>query len=76
MPRSEALSAVAPWEITEDIPGNVKFADMSEYFCTDEMCPPIIGNVLVYRDEHHFTTLYSKTMGPALKEHLEPVLAN
>lgn len=76
VPRSEALSAVAPWENMEDIPGNVTFADMSEYFCADDVCSPVVGNVIVYRDEHHLTTLYSETMGPALKEHLEPVLAN
>ena len=76
VPRSEALAAVAPWENTEGIPGNVTFADMSEYFCTDDLCSPVVGNVLVYRDNHHLTTLYSKTMGPALKEHLEPVLKN
>lgn len=74
--RSKALSDVVPWENTEGIPDNVTFADMSEYFCTDDTCPPVVGNVLVYRDKHHLTTLYSQTMGPALKEHLEPALEN
>ncbi|MGM0898166.1 MAG: acyltransferase family protein [Bacillota bacterium] len=74
--RSEALSEVVPWENTQGISKNVAFADMSEYFCTDDTCPPVVGNVLVYRDEHHLTTLYSQTMGPALKEHLEPALEN
>ncbi|MEZ0481234.1 acyltransferase family protein [Planococcus sp. SSTMD024] len=76
MPREKALSDVVPWENTEGIPDNVTFADLSEYFCTDDTCPPVVGNVLVYRDEHHLTTLYSQTMGPALKEHLEPALEN
>lgn len=74
VPRDKALADVVPWENTEGIPDNVSFADLSEYFCTDTNCPPVIGNVLVYRDQHHLTTLYSKTLGPALKEYLEPAL--
>ncbi|MBT2583906.1 acyltransferase family protein [Planococcus sp. ISL-109] len=72
--RSEALSDVVPWENTDGISSNVSFADMSEYFCTGTTCSPVVGNVLVYRDHHHLTTLYSKTLGPALKEQLEPAL--
>ncbi|MBU9674060.1 acyltransferase [Planococcus sp. CP5-4] len=74
--RDKALADEVPWENTEGIPDNVTFADMSEYFCTDDACPPVVGNVLVYRDKHHLTTLYSQTMGPALKEYLEPALEN
>ncbi|WKA57781.1 acyltransferase family protein [Planococcus shenhongbingii] len=74
VPREEVLSAVLPWENTENLPGNVTFFDTSPYFCDDETCPPAIGNVLVYRDEHHLTTLYSKTMGPVLAEDLKKAL--
>lgn len=70
VPREDALSEIQPWENTEGIPDNVIFADMSMYFCIDDTCPPVIGNVLVYRDLHHLTTLYSETMAPALKEHI------
>ena len=33
-------------------------------------CPPVIGNVVVYRDQHHLTSSYSKTLGPALGRRL------
>ena len=72
--RAKVLSEVLPWENTNNIPGNIVFADMSEYFCDDDVCPPVIGNVLVYRDLHHLTTLYSETMAPALKKHIVAAL--
>lgn len=72
--RENVLSALPPWENTENIPNNVYFADMSEYFCDDETCPPVIGNVLVYRDRHHISTVYAETMAPALKEHIVKAL--
>ncbi|WP_422123854.1 acyltransferase family protein [Planococcus sp. X10-3] len=68
--REEGLSAEIPWENTDGIPENVSFADMSEYFCTDDVCPPVIGNVMIYRDEHHLTTMYSETMSSGLERYV------
>lgn len=73
-PRNGALSETPPWENTDGIPSNVTFADLSEYFCDDENCYPVIGNVIVYRDTNHITTAYSKTLAPALKIHLMEAL--
>jgi peptidoglycan/LPS O-acetylase OafA/YrhL len=74
MPRDKVLSEAIPWENTEGIPENVTFADLSQYFCDDKSCPPVIGNVLVYRDYHHISTLYSRTMAGALKQPLRKAL--
>ncbi|MUK87361.1 acyltransferase family protein [Ornithinibacillus sp. L9] len=69
-PREEALSETPPWENTDGIPSNVTFADLSDSFCDAETCYPVIGNIIVYRDQHHLTTLYVKTMAATLEEHL------
>lgn len=74
MPRNEALSETPPWENTDGIPSNVTFVDLSEYFCDDDTCYPVIGNVIVYRDNNHITTAYSKTLAPALKIHVKEAL--
>lgn len=71
VPRDEALSTVVPWENTEGLPSNVIYADLSDYFCDEESCPAVIGNVIVYRDDNHLTTAYVKTLAPVLKLHLE-----
>ncbi|MEU4241638.1 acyltransferase family protein [Actinoplanes sp. NPDC026619] len=43
------------------------------WFCTDA-CPPVVGNLLVYRDSNHMTTTYSAALAPLLGARL-PVLA-
>ncbi|SOB99020.1 peptidoglycan/LPS O-acetylase OafA/YrhL [Ureibacillus xyleni] len=75
LPRDEALSSVLPWENTKEIPSNVFFADMSDYFCDDETCYSVIGNIIVYRDAHHITAEYARTLSPFLKEHIVEALA-
>ncbi|GIF18583.1 peptidoglycan/LPS O-acetylase OafA/YrhL [Actinoplanes tereljensis] len=35
------------------------------WFCTD-VCPPVVGNLLVYRDSNHMTTTYSAALAPLL----------
>jgi peptidoglycan/LPS O-acetylase OafA/YrhL len=34
--------------------------------CTDELCPSVIGNVLVYRDTYHMSATYAETLAPWL----------
>ncbi|EME51202.1 putative acyltransferase [Amycolatopsis decaplanina DSM 44594] len=40
----------------------MRFLDFSDYFCTAEVCPPVIGNVLVYLDDNHVSGTYMSTM--------------
>ncbi|ADI00557.1 acyltransferase family protein [Salisediminibacterium selenitireducens] len=69
--RNSVLSDVDPWENTEEpIPDHTFYADLSEYFCDDDWCYPVIGNVVVYRDEHHISDTYAKTLTEPLEEHI------
>ncbi|MCL7746772.1 acyltransferase family protein [Halalkalibacter alkaliphilus] len=70
VPRQDALSDIPPWENTEGIPSNVFFIDLSDYFCPEGTCEAVIGNVLIYRDNHHLSTLYSETLGPVLEDYM------
>ena len=40
--------------------------DLTEAFCDDEYCYPVIGNVLAYLDSNHVTGTYQRTMGPLM----------
>ena len=40
--------------------------DMSDQFCVNELCPAVIGGVLVYSDHNHMTHTYSRSVAPAL----------
>ncbi|AGZ45534.1 putative acyltransferase [Actinoplanes friuliensis DSM 7358] len=46
--------------------------DPLPWFCTDSRCPVVVGNVLVYKDQHHITTAYSRFLAPLLSVRLKP----
>lgn len=69
-PRAETIADRSPTETLADPPRNVVFLDMNEYFCPDERCPAVIGNVLVYRDADHITATYARLLGPMLAEQI------
>jgi hypothetical protein len=39
--------------------------DPIPWFCTD-VCPPVVGNMLVYRDSNHMSSAYSTALAPLL----------
>ncbi|CAA9483461.1 MAG: O-antigen acetylase [uncultured Solirubrobacteraceae bacterium] len=44
----------------------VQAVDLSEVFCGERLCYPVIGGALVYKDLHHFTRVFAETLGPLL----------
>lgn len=46
--------------------GGGHYADVSDLFCTEEICPAIVGNTLVYRDFNHATNRYIMQLAPVL----------
>ncbi|ANC32833.1 acyltransferase family protein [Isoptericola dokdonensis] len=46
--------------------------DLTEYFCGPEVCPPVIGNVVVYRDTNHLTDTYARSLTTVLGERIVP----
>jgi len=58
--RAEAVSAVVR---TVD---GVRALDLSEQLCLAELCPSVIGDVLVYRNSGHLTASFAATLGPWL----------
>ncbi|PID00872.1 acyltransferase family protein [Sporosarcina sp. P29] len=71
VPRDQAIAKDTPWEVTEGIPSNVFFADLTNSFCDETTCYPVIGNIIVYRDDNHITAQFAKTLAPALKVPLQ-----
>ncbi len=49
--------------------------DLTDYICGPRACPPVVGNVLVYRDDAHMTNTYAATLGPYLEAELAAALA-
>jgi hypothetical protein len=60
-------------EVASDL--GARYIDTSDWLCTDAACPMIIGDILLYRDATHITTVASEWFRPLLEASLAPVLA-
>jgi len=47
---------------------DVHVIDLTDRYCFDGVCPPYIGDVIVYADDSHLTKTYSKTLAPFILE--------
>jgi len=71
--RSDMLADDNPVEAIADLPPNVHAIDLSDYFCTNDSCPPAAGNVLIYSDRHHITATYARTLAGVLEQHMSTI---
>lgn len=74
--RANALNAdgiAAESQATAD--GGGQYADVSELFCTAQVCPLVVGNELVFRDDNHLTVSYARALAPALDVIAEQAMA-
>ena len=55
---------------TKAAAGSVPLVDMNSLICGPVSCPAVIGNVLVYQDNHHLTSTYALTTAPYLEKRL------
>jgi hypothetical protein len=66
-PRSTAVNQAgiaAETAATEAAGG--QYADLTDLFCTNDRCPVIIGNTLVYLDWSHVTVEYCRLLAPII----------
>ena len=49
----------------------VQAIDLTSVLCSSRLCYPVIGGALVYKDLHHFTVVFAKTLAPPLERKLE-----
>lgn len=52
---------------------NLFGVDTAGWYCPGETCPPVIGNVYVYRDQHHISNAYARSLAPLLWGELVPI---
>ncbi|MFD6179560.1 MULTISPECIES: acyltransferase family protein [unclassified Isoptericola] len=56
-------------DATEQVRG-ASYVDLTDLYCQDGTCPAVIGGVNVYRDTHHVTATYARTMTPFIEREL------
>jgi hypothetical protein len=44
------------------------YVPVTQWFCTDEVCPPVVGTTAVYRDAYHMTRQYALLLARAMGE--------
>ncbi|MDJ0321339.1 acyltransferase family protein [Pseudarthrobacter sp. PS3-L1] len=66
----ESLAAVSPLEEFHDTLENLSLMDMSDFFCAEGVCPAVVGNIFVYKDDSHLTKSYVESMVPMFRERL------
>ncbi|WP_255207565.1 acyltransferase family protein [Mycolicibacterium sp. PAM1] len=56
------------------VPGTTTI-DLSDYYCNAVICPTVIGDVIVYRDNGHITATFAKTLAGPLEEGIKRALS-
>ena len=51
---------------------DVSFIDPTRWLCSEQRCPVVIGDILVYRDGHHLTTTLALWLVPVIEQLLVP----
>ncbi|MDQ3723342.1 MAG: acyltransferase [Actinomycetota bacterium] len=67
VPRSIAVEA-DPQAVAARQSGSARMqvVDLTDRFCSDRLCFPVVGGALVFKDLHHFTLVWAETLGPPL----------
>lgn len=72
-------SAAFPYDGLEDRAAKgldgVEVVDVNDRICPGEQCEPIIGSVLVYRDQHHLSDTYVRSLAAVLSERIGSIPA-
>ncbi len=76
VPRSQALgSGIGVIESTAAVKTGARLVNLTHAICPGTgACPVVIGDIIVYRDQHHLTATFSRTLAPPLDLKLRAIL--
>nr|WP_284983720.1 acyltransferase family protein [Arthrobacter sp. efr-133-TYG-118] len=69
IPEDPGSVARDPLRLAAEMTGKVEMVDLHAFFCRAGQCPSVIGNVLVYRD-NHITNTFARTLASPLEKAL------
>ncbi|GII99349.1 peptidoglycan/LPS O-acetylase OafA/YrhL [Sediminihabitans luteus] len=64
--RSDAVTDHAAFDEAVRLSPRTTALDLTDRYCGPSSCPPVIGNVLVYRDTNHITDTFARSLAPDL----------
>jgi hypothetical protein len=71
---SVRLSGVKAGELALARREQIQTLDPASWFCTPTVCPVIVGNILMYRDNAHMTPQWSDFIAPVVGDTLVPIV--
>ena len=69
-PLSESLAGSSPLDEYRGTVDGLHLMDLSDFICADGICPAVVGNVYVYKDDNHLTKTYVQSMIPMCEQRL------
>ncbi len=74
--RSATEALDSPDALTEAVPAtpNSRLVDLSDIYCPEGRCVPIIGSVVAYLDAQHVTATFARSLIPALEPRIRAAL--
>ncbi|RJQ80043.1 acyltransferase family protein [Amycolatopsis panacis] len=72
--RDTVLPRTPSYADIDDVPDNVSFLDLTDYFCEPRTCSAVVGNVLVYMDDNHVTATFMATLAPIVEREMTSAL--
>ena len=73
--RSNALKFDPQVEAASSNP-KAKLLNFDSVYCQATKCLPVIGNVVVYRDDNHLTDTFARTLAPYIEHEIKELLKN
>lgn len=69
-PLQESLAESSPLDAYRGKVPRLHLMDLSDFICAGGICPAVVGNVYVYKDDNHLTKTYVQTMIPMFEQRL------
>jgi peptidoglycan/LPS O-acetylase OafA/YrhL len=71
----KSIARTDPLVVAQRSYPHVALIDFRDVVCPNERCPAVIGNVIGWRDGHHLTTTYSRSMADIFGRRLDAAIA-
>lgn len=70
VPLEESLAGSSPLDTYQGRVPGLYLMDLSDFICAGGICPAVVGNVYVYKDDNHLTKTYVQSMIPMFEQRL------
>jgi peptidoglycan/LPS O-acetylase OafA/YrhL len=70
VPVQESLADSSPLDAYRGRVPRLHLMDLSDFICAGGICPAVVGNVYVYKDDNHLTKTYVQSMVPMFEQRL------